>query len=879
MSESPETNPVAADLARVRLIAEDLRNQLNAEGKSDSRWEKYFQALDRADTQVAETGLLRQTYLLANSASNLANWFQQYLDAAVVIEMLKLAIRWYEVTNNGQFDASITQCRQLLARLEGATRGHDAGVAPQITQTAVQLALAGELSPGWSLPADWEDAAAEWRRGGDGKTLADLVDAFAEFADEVVFRLLPQAREWLVSELGKHLDSIVADLREFVVPLDGNAVHYRARTARKLAFSLNLTSDDVNTYRMRWLVAGLWNFALMRESEWQSNRPQIVVDLLGYTQSFQIYYRYRDDRREHLLWMTRLLLRSALDPDVVPRPLFDKTGSLVSWIRHSTGTYLLLSGPSPTQPSLSAYDPRVGSERDQWADELLQEWEGDGERDVRVSVALSLLSLSDWSLSRLEHLLQILFSRSKDTIARIELWLTTAKQLIDATRTIRIGVSPWSPGRGVDGATISYKQDTGAVVLPDITLRAVASELSTRSSQLLAQGAIFEGRRVPTFLCFDNFGPVGILKIDRTDRVDREKKNFDSYAKRLHPRYRPSECVIGTSSISDSAGDRFRAVLTSYVFSEEDDDPTTLTDWLVKADAEQIGLLIDRLFLQSLRPWLSHVERLVGDLRDEYPLLRPSINNAPHAPERNTAVELQQFTSSQTAELFGQALDHTRKDFGSFLTMSFVEEIADGDMTRVPEVNPLWLAAEVGECHDDLQEDVRVAELVHELSSHDYLTCISHGDLHGDNVLIAGNARQQPNISLIDFETTHEGHICKDFARLESALITRTIEWTPSEAGELVDWFVQSMKGELLTGESPDSVGSGELARILGAVARLRKTLAGCGQGHWPINTREYQWAILASLLPFARYSDTAPRNRVLAFVLAGHVATALYGS
>ncbi|MER5358019.1 hypothetical protein [Streptomyces sp. NPDC002785] len=64
---------------------------------------------------------------------------------------------------------------------------------------------------------------------------------------------------------------------------------------------------------------------------------------------------------------------------------------------------------------------------------------------------------------------------------------------------------------------------------------------------------------------------------------------------------------------------------------------------------------------------------------------------------------------------------------------------------------------------------------------------------------------------------------------------------------------------------------------MLSCVTKLRTILKGCEQRNWPINDLEYQWAPLASLLPFARYRDHQdPVNRHLPFLLAADVAEAL---
>jgi Ser/Thr protein kinase RdoA (MazF antagonist) len=79
-------------------------------------------------------------------------------------------------------------------------------------------------------------------------------------------------------------------------------------------------------------------------------------------------------------------------------------------------------------------------------------------------------------------------------------------------------------------------------------------------------------------------------------------------------------------------------------------------------------------------------------------------------------------------------------------------------------VNPLWLIAELAE----LGAGRRLKRLYDDtsLSAYNTVTKICHGDLHGENILCAApNQSGTPRPIIVDFETTHEGHICRDFGR------------------------------------------------------------------------------------------------------------------
>jgi uncharacterized protein associated with vWA-MoxR-VMAP ternary system len=298
------------------------------------------------------------------------------------------------------------------------------------------------------------------------------------------------------------------------------------------------------------------------------------------------------------------------------------------------------------------------------------------------------------------------------------------------------------------------------------------------------------------------------------------------------------------------------------------------------ANIELVGPIISRLFLTALGPWISHTARAVTDLRYEFPVLRPSTGEySAYAPDKITETELRRLATGHVADDLAIKLHWEPRMLEALtrpsdVTSTLALAAANG---RSP-VNPLWLAAQLGEI---LPFDPDVAALLFNapfaLSTANVLRCICHGDLHGENILVLGDDRH-PTISVIDFEATHEGHICKDFARLESALLTRIFEWDENEANAVVTWFGETMVGSVLSPKTP-LAGTDNLARAAQAVGTLRQVLSGCGQGHWPIAAKEYQLAMFASLLPFVRYPDIPPLNRKVALALAAGAATALLSS
>jgi hypothetical protein len=303
------------------------------------------------------------------------------------------------------------------------------------------------------------------------------------------------------------------------------------------------------------------------------------------------------------------------------------------------------------------------------------------------------------------------------------------------------------------------------------------------------------------------------------------------------------------------------------------DRPQTLGTWLKGATTTAAPwCVVNQFMLGSLKPWLAYVRRDRIDLRTEYPVLRTKPAPEKQSPHRWAGTELDDLEGPEVKELLGFSLSrHQRED--SHIE-AFVSSIGGPSPTRL--VNPLWLAAELAELgRGDLGWILDSREI--SLLDFDTLISLSHGDLHLDNVLCASTTVGDPRPVLIDFESAHPGHICKDFARLEASVICHLS--APTRSAEHVQWFWDHLtrldrrqSGERRGTES--SLPEQDPARAV--ALRLQEICFECGQGHWPIKVDEYLVALYSALLPMVRYTTLEDHPRKLALVLATLTATAL---
>ncbi|MFJ7066349.1 phosphotransferase [Streptomyces sp. NPDC101115] len=761
----------------------------------------------------------------------------------------------------------------------------------------------------------WEQLLEEWRGGGEGETpVENLLDTFAEHVTGMIGRNAPMAFKQLKPIIEKDLVLLREKLTGASVPTEVFVpLHERAKEVRQVAsrtlygFTRGGTAYDGQRIRLQWLATALHNLSL--RVHLPENDHQIIADVLGYLQTLQVEYRYNNDRRELLLAVSEATTLVAVGELQVYH--LSKIDFVCRWLRHAVGIQLLVAGPEPVEPGGMRAHRRVKNTAlpggydnpETWAGELLRQWAGEPER--WNSIAFILLLLSNWKAEGLERLLAALYyskqneassgPETKDEVR--EFWRERALDMLGAARGVRVIRNAWEPGsaQGAASTSMSLTERDSVVQLPSRLLQGMAVELAPKTNGAVMQGALFADRPVPTFLASNVFGPIGVLKIDEAAKVQREKRNFDAYGELLHPAVRSSKCTVSTATVINSTnGGRYQGILTSYVFRNRD-EPTTLRAWLVKTEGledKALRKMVKELFLEALGPWLSNASRAMGDLRGEYPALRPDdYERTGYAPGKDAGTELDHFEAPEVAEVFGVegGLTWRPRTLGAlFEGSSFAADplFTDRDAELT---NPLWLVAHIAEVArpgvdaggaEEAGEDP--SELLEwllynrdeGLTTRSYLTCVSHGDLHCENVLVGGTGREEPDLYLIDFETTHRGHICKDFARLESALWSRTFAWTPEQLAEIRPWFAEALRGESLWDPEIPEKADPEVRRVLTCVKRLRAILKGCEQPNWAFTDLEYRWALFASLLPFARYRDhETPSNRFLPFLLAAELA------
>ena len=672
----------------------------------------------------------------------------------------------------------------------------------------------------------------------------------------------------------------------------GDDVLARAREARSLASAHGVTPRTESFVRQRWLVAGAVNFALLTELEWATNRAQVMLDILGYVTAIQIARRFSDADRELLLASHEFLVQAG---SRLPRA-FHRFPFVRSWITSAFGTYLLLAGPQPTIPSESLTDDRIlgerrtptapdrgtyepgREERSRWAQRLLSHWRFD--KHLQPSAAFSVASVSGWDPHVIDRLMMMVFpgSGGEDEDERAY-WHDHAASIISRAKPIRVASNPWAPGGRLIGASsLVTSDDAGRLFVPDAVLKAMVSQITEPDWSITVQGAIFRGRRVPTYLLMNQYGPFGVLKLDFADRVKREKENFERYArKRLRAQHRPSECQAGDYQLYvRDEEEPLQAILTSYVF-DEDEAPTTLAEWLRQAAPDDIPTFLDaHLAGRVMNPWLSHVRRDVIDLRMAYPLLRPRPGeNEEHAPRQWAKTELAKLQLKEVRDTLGLALHWGARDFADE-----VAHLAQVSGVRAVEdcVNPLWFIAQLAELTEPGAEHVlnRIYNPPQPLSAFNTLLCINHGDLHADNLLCTGLDRQMPAPVLIDFETTHETHLCRDFARLEASVLCQVFAWRPDQAQRILDWLTASLTNrEAMYEPSVPEVEDDDLQRALNAACRLRRIVESCRPTRWNVEIEEYGLALLAAFTPMARYTNAMSREqRAFGLLLAAIVAT-----
>ncbi|MFI9297576.1 phosphotransferase [Streptomyces gardneri] len=653
--------------------------------------------------------------------------------------------------------------------------------------------------------------------------------------------------------------------------------------------------------RIPFLQAALVNYHLWRRPNdgLQSNEPQLRVDLILYADSVLA---------EGLRRSSRDLILGSVEAQVAvaqgtPSMLLESQG-LLDTLLEAVGTYLLLTGPNPAQPQEIDWDERVfnhlggsGSKgesgrftsrrsvpvpRLMWPVHLLNQWQNG--HDMKAA-AFALASVTGWDRTRARWLLDLLFGATPNPDAQDDLtaWRGAVDTLLTAVSKVEVIYNPWAPKHSDRTQSSVITSDrTGQMSVPDPVLKAAVAQGLEAGDTVKVWGETFAGRRMPTYLLTNKWGPASILKIDYADRVAREVENFRLYAeKRLHQKYRPSKCEAHDMRMYlGQEGVPLRAIVTSYAF-EESEDALTFGSWFKTAGVQQAPEAVERLLLTTMRSWITDIHRDRVDLRVEYPVFRPAAAPDKQSPNSWAGSEIAALTDRVMEELLGLRLPgpderHAHDLLGKSLGLHQAAERLDG----VELINPLWLAASVAELGGSTQValDSLVDPKAIDLRDSETLLVLSHGDLHMDNVLCTSDGPWLSQAILIDFESAHFGHICKDFARLEACVLTHVFTWTSEQAGRIAEIVTtdKSLKPPFHSAPNlPEGLSHQELV-ALGAVRRIREAAFGCGQGNWPIPLHEYQLALAGSLIPMIRSTGMNIEQRQFALTLSTLVCSQL---
>lgn len=661
---------------------------------------------------------------------------------------------------------------------------------------------------------------------------------------------------------------------------------------------------NISERRIASLQAALVNYHLWAGPDGlRSNEPQLRVDLLRYAAAAL---------DEGLRKSSRDLILGSVEAQVAVAhgtPTILLRNSLLDTLLGAVGTYLLLAGPNPAQPQEIEYDERIhnhlggsGSKEGQglfnrgravkerrslWPVHLLKQWQNGQDMD---EASFALASAAGWDRSCARWLVDQLFAATPDPDAHVDLafWQTAVDRLLTAISKVDVVCNPWAP-RDSDftQSSVITSDRAGRMWVPDPVLKAVVAQGLEMGDTVKVWGENFAGRRMPTYLLTNKWGPVSILKIDYADRVVREEENFHRYAEaRLHQKYRPSRCEARDMEMYlGEEGQPLRAIVTSYAF-EETEEALTLGSWFATAAADEAEKAVQRLLLTTMRSWITDIRRDRVDLRAEYPIFRPAAAPDKQSPESWAGSELATLADSVMEELVGLSLpEQAEQSARSLVGKSLGLHYAASRMHGLELINPLWFAASVAGLDGPTLEtlDRLVDPKAIDLRDYETLLVLAHGDLHMDNVLCTRDGPSLDQAILIDFESAHYGHVCKDFARLEACVLTHVFEWSPEEAGRIAEIVVTNtdlappFDGDRYPAPF-DSLPDRERL-VLSTVRRLRQAAFGCGQGNWPIPMHEYQLALAGSLIPMIRSTGMTKQQRQFALTLSTLVCSALLES
>lgn len=624
------------------------------------------------------------------------------------------------------------------------------------------------------------------------------------------------------------LEQDLAELRPFLrkFPLAQSELprqlQDRAKLCRRVAESVNFASaapEDYHSSRLSWLLSAYWNSYL--QQRWPTNRPNVVYDFLGYLTVIQAEYRYSDADFLLLLRVCFSICRIASHDGLIPLQVFTSGNDrLNEWLRYTVGIVLASAGPDRVPPSRVPFDRRLSEDRRSHGETLLRLWTSDRQR---AAASTLLLEMGAWDETRAVRILQSVIPSNPSLL---EIWCGEVQELAELSKRVRVvRPNPWAPG---SGKPITVEGEAVAVLAADVVdrnYRVLGRDISLRGHE-------FRSRRVPTYVCLAEFGPLGLFKLDTAERVRREVENFARYAERLHPRYRASRCDSSMTVITEPDDDKqfIQGALTSYVFTD-DESPRTLNEWFLVGSGERALSVCEELFDRALRPWYGHATSATIDLLEEFPI----------------------FTQEGLARL--------RRE-GRFADVQ--ARFRDESMRAVE-----WVGELLNYLDGVSTDNDSIARIASELQIIRSYRSVVHGDLHLDNILVVGKpGAEYPCV--IDFEATHVGYVLKDFGRFVSSVLLRTHSWSEAEIADLIetlppvllDWGTKIVEQDV-----PKNAGIVFAAIVVARKGMLRSWQAGALPGR-----AELIASLVASLLPFARYPDTSPSAVNLCLRLASRL-------
>ncbi|MGE0448864.1 MAG: phosphotransferase [Vicinamibacterales bacterium] len=616
------------------------------------------------------------------------------------------------------------------------------------------------------------------------------------------------------------LDKDLQDLEPRLVRLAHSStprsLQENARASRRLAESLDFgqaSPEDYRYGRSAWLASAYWNSQLAKY--WPASRPHVVYDFLGYLTTIQAELRYSDADFLLLLRVSFSICRIASHDGLMPLQFMSTAAERLSeWLQHTAGTILASAGPGRVPPSRVPYDTRLaGCERWAFAEKLLKLWRA-SESD-RAAASTILLEMGAWDPRRANRLLsQVLNPQEPE----FEVWSEQIRTMAEHSKRVRVvRPNPWAAD---SGKPITVEHEAVAILAADVVDR----HYQVLGGDISLRGHDFRERRVPTFVCSAEFGPLGLFKLDTAERVGREVKNFAKYAQRLHPRYRASRCDESKAVITepDDAKQFVQGALTSYVFTE-DETPRTLNNWFMSAPLDRTQGLCVELFERALRPWYGHATSATIDVFAEFPIFSHS--------------ELTRLVT-ECSQCHGFDLVKSSPQVRMRVAVDWISSMLD--------------------CIEGVgHTDGAVAQLTSELQVVRSYRSVCHGDLHLDNILVVGKpGAEYPCV--IDFEATHEGYVLKDFGRFVAAAVCRTFVWSKDDLEALLSVLPALLLDWGLEMPPPAVPPSTSVQRVCGAITAAKQGI----RLAWRAGSRpthvELVATLVASFLPFARYPDTS---------------------